>query len=263
VSTRNLVDAPEQRSARRRLRPTVRSPGPLFLGFAYESWSASQDWADEAPLPTDRWRGLEIRLSCLNFAMSALEAHTVAVHQVFFAGSMPRRQVAEWRRRPLVERMADLLPKKVHSARRQRLLQDVIDLVEHVRQPPPFQVAEQIDLFERPERPSGTEFWYGKSVWVRSPPPHEVNETDERYRPSDLPTDPLDVGRAQLSTALLIILEHLVLLDRHFKDWPEWPLTTRHENEEISVSAWFALLRSDYTGRHSAFFRRIQLDADA
>jgi hypothetical protein len=258
VSRRSLVDPPIQRGARKRTLPTIRSPGPVFLSFAAEAYRGSRDAEAEGAVSLGRFRSLEQRTSALMFASCALEAHSVAVHQAFFARDMSTREVAEWRRRGLVERFADLLPKKVHSARRQRLLMDVTELIEVVRQPPPIRVAEQIDLFDRTERPTGPDFWFGNSVWVRRDGPRLPE--DERHRPADLPTDPLELTHTHLVTALLILLEHCVLLDRHFTRWAEWPLATLIDGQVLTAASWFDELRKSYAGPHAAYFRRIVLE---
>lgn len=258
MSRRTLVDAPEHRSARKRSLPTIRSPGPVFLAFAISSYREAKELLDDPAV--GRFRALEMRLGALLYTSSAIEAHAVAVHQCFFARDMPTREVLLWRRGPLVERFADLLPRKVHSARRQRLLADVVELIDLVRQPPPIAVAEQIDLFERTERPSGPEFWFGNTVWVRREPPRLPEE--ERHHPAELPIDPLELTDQALETALLILLEHVVLLDRHYTRWAEWPLATRIGGETVTAAAWFDELRKAYDGPHAAYFRRIALVAD-
>ena len=256
MTRRTLVDAPEQRSARKRSLPTIRSPGPVFLAFAAQSYREARDLPDDAGAIA-RFRPLELRLSALTFMASALEAHMVAVHQCFFARDMPTREVLLWRRGPLIARFADLLPRKVYSARRQRLLADVVELIDVARQPPPIAVAEQIDLFERTERPSGPEFWFGNSVWVRRDVPRLPEE--ERHHPAALPTDPLELEDESMQTALLILLEQCVLLDRHYTAWAEWPLATRIGSETLTAAAWFDEMRQAYNGPHAAYFRRISL----
>jgi hypothetical protein len=248
-------EPPRPRGARKRTLPTIRSPGPVFLGFAARSFRAAAD-AQGQPAPAlTGFRALEQRTSALLFASCALEAHTVAVHQCFFARDLSTREILLWRKGDLVDRLADLLPKKVHSPRRQRLLMDVAELCELVRQPPPIRVAEQIDLFERTERPSGPEFWFGNTVWVRRDESRLIE--DERHRPADLPADPLELTHEHLVTALLILLEHCVLLDRHFARWAEWPLATLLDGQVLTAATWFDELRRAYAGPHAAYFRRV------
>lgn len=256
VSPRLLVDPPEKRSARLRTVPTVRSPGSVFLGFARAAWSEGRSEAGTRA-PAERWRPLELRLRCLTFALTALEAHVVAVQQTFFAREMTGKQVLSWRRRSLLERISDLLPKRAHSARRQRLLRDVTELERVIRQPPPLQVAEQIDLFERSVQPRGADFWFGNAVWVKRP---GKKDDDEGHRPAGLPRDPLELTDGALDTALLIVLEHCVLLDRTFQGWAEHPLSTRHEGKTLSAGDWFTELREGYTGPHAAYFKRVVVD---
>ncbi len=259
VCPRLLVDPPERRHARQRSVPTVRSPGPVFLGFARAAFRGLAEASETPGSPAERWRPVELRLRCLSYALTALEAHVVAVHQTFFARELSGKQVLAWRRRPLLERFSELLPKKAYSARRQRLLRDVVELERVVRQPPPFQVAEQIDLFQRSERPSGADFWFGNAVWVRRP--RSAKDADEGQRPGYLPQDPLELSERQLQTALLIVLEHCVLLDRTFQGWAEHPLSTRDEGRTLTASDWFAELREGYTGPHAAFFKRVVVES--
>lgn len=257
MSPRLLVPPPDKRNARLRSVPTVRSPGPVFLGFARAAFSDAKTLGD-ARLPVEeRWRPLELRLRCLTYALTALEAHVVAVHQCFFAREMTTRQVLSWRKRPLLDRFSDLLPKRAHSARRQRLLRDVVELERLVRQPPPLQVVEQIDLFERSERPRGADFWFGNAVWVRRAGP---KDDDEGHRPAELPRDPLELTDRALDTALLVVLEHVVLLDRTFRGWAEHPLSTRYDGKALTAGEWFLELRESYVGPHAAFFKRVVVD---
>jgi len=264
VSRRSLVDPPQPRGARKRSLPTIRSPGPVFLGFAAHNYRAACDVEPDTPFglagPAGpaRFRALELRTAALLFASCALEAHVVAVHQCFFARDLSTRQVLAWRKLDLVARFADLLPRRVHSARRQRLLLDVVELLGVVRQPPPLRVAEQIDLFERSVRPSGPSFWYGNAVWVRRD--NARPSDDERHRPADLPRDPLELALTQLQTALLVLLEHCVLLDRHFSRWAEWPLATVVDGGVLTAAGWFDELRRAYLGPHAAYFRRIVVE---
>lgn len=253
MGPRLLVSPPEKRQARQRTLPTVRVPGPVFLGFARAAYEEARASAATSS-PEDRWLPLERRARCLTYALTALEAHVVGVHQSFFARELTTRQVRAWRRRPLLERFSDLLPKRQHSARRQRLLRDVLELAHVLAQPPPFQVVEQIDLFERSERASGADFWFGRAVWVRR---HGPKDDEDGHRPAALPRDPLDLDERALETALLIVLEHCVLLDRTFQGWAEHPLTTRFEGRTLTAGEWFAELREGYTGPHATFFKRV------
>lgn len=253
MSPRLLVDPPEKRHARKRTLPTVRSPGPVFLGFARAAFEEARA-LPATPSSDERWLPLERRVRCLGYALTALEAHVVAVHQAFFARELTTRQARAWRKRPLLERFSELLPKRAHSARRQRLLRDVLELERVLRQPPPLEVAEQIDLFERSERPSGADFWFGKAVWVRR---HAPKDDDEGHRPAALPRDPLDLDQRALETALLVVLEHCVLLDRTFQGWAEHPLTTKVAGRTLSAREWFSELREGYTGPHAAYFKRV------
>lgn len=253
VSPRLLVEPPEKRHARKRTLPTVRSPGPVFLGFARVAFDESRALA-RSTSPEERWLPLERRVRCLLYALSALEAHVVAVHQAFFARELSTRQVIAWRKRPLLERLSELLPKRLHSARRQRLLRDVLELERVTRQPPPLEVAEQIDLFERSERPSGIDFWFGRAVWVRRP---TARDDEDGHRPAALPRDPLELDDRALVTALLVVLEHCVVLDRTYEGWTEHPLATQVGSRTLTAGEWFQELRDGYEGSHAAFFKRV------
>lgn len=256
VGPRLLVDPPVKRQARKRTLPTVRSPAPVFLGFARAAYDESKA-LPQTSAPAERWLPLERRIRCLHYALAALEAHVAAVHQTFFAQELSTRQVSAWRQRPLLERLSELLPRRLHSARRQRLLRDVLELERVIRQPPPLEVAEQIDLFERSERPSGVDFWFGRAVWVRRP---TARDEEEGHRPAALPRDPLELDERGLVTALLVVLEHCVVLDRVFEGWTEHPLATRSGGTTLTAREWFKELREGYAGPHAAFFKRVVVE---
>lgn len=257
MSRRRLVSTPSTRSVRLRSVPTVRSTGGVFLSFsreAYQGLSNTGTLGQTHPDPLERWRHLEHCARALGFACTALEAHLVGVHQCFFGRDFTTRQINDWRERPLVERLSSVLPRRAHSLRRQRLLQDVLDLEHLLRQPPPFQVAEQIDLFERSLRPAGYDFWFGRTAWARRS--DRAHRGVERGH-AELPRHPLDLTTSHISTALLIVLEHCVLLDRIFASWAEHPLTgTAHEGP-FTATGWFEEIRADYAGPHAAYFRRV------
>lgn len=231
--------------------------GGVFLSFSREAYQAlaSQVTAGKAQRdPLDRWRHLEHCARVLGFACTALEAHLVAIHQCFFGRDFTTRQIAEWRERPLLERLSSVLPRRAHSLRRQRLLQDVLDVERLLRQPPPFQVAEQIDLFERSLRPAGYDFWFGRTAWARR------TDSGQRGRErgyAEFPLNPLDLTSSHIRTALLIVLEHCVLLDRSFVGWAEHPLTATDHEGAVTATLWFEELRADYAGPHAAYFRRV------
>lgn len=237
--------------------PTVRSPGGVFLSFAREAYQAlsTKETARKTHLdPLERWRHLEQCARALGFACTALEAHLVGIHQCFFGRDFTTRQIEEWRERPLLERLSSVLPRRAHSLRRQRLLQDVLDVERLLRQPPPFQVAEQIDLFERSLRPAGYDFWFGRTTWARRP---ERTQRGGERGYAALPRNPLDLTTSHVRTALLIVLEHCVLLDRSFGGWAEHPLTATDPHGPCTATLWFEELRADYAGPHAAFFRRV------
>lgn len=237
--------------------PTIRSPAAVFLAYAMRNLDLAEAAKRERPLAQARWRAVEHRLSCFVFACSALEAHAVAVHQAFFAHRMPSRAVLAWRERPLAERLFELLPRRERSLRREQLLEDVLTFRRRVEQPPPFPVAEQIELFARPEPERADAFWFGdaRSAFVRL-----FSEPSDEHRPADLPGHPLDLDERGLETALLVVLEHIVLLDRHFKGWAEWPLRAVKDGRPQSAAAWFEELRGRYEGPHAAYFRRIRIE---
>jgi hypothetical protein len=239
--------------------PTVRSPGPVFLGFAAEAFRASQELAEGPLLPAERWRPTEARISALSYAHAALEAHTVGVHHCFFGQKMATREVVAWRQQSLVQRFAELLPKTAQSGRRQRLLRDVVELLALCRQPPPLHVVEQIELFARKDKPSGADFWFGRSTWVRRELPKGSLGDKEPGHPAGLPKDPLALGESPTMTALLVLLEHVILLDRYYPRWSEWPLRTWRRAEELSAAGWFEELRGGYDGPHASSFRRVVL----
>jgi hypothetical protein len=80
---------------------------------------------------------------------------------------------------------------------------------------------------------------------------------EARYRPAALPADVLSFGDRHLRTCLLVMLEHLVLIERRFH--PEPPLVIRREGGSIEIGEWFEELRSGYVGPHAAYFDRIRL----
>lgn len=247
---------------RRKLSPaSVRSPGAIFLYFAARNLDESCRLEGAGRDVERRWRAVEHRLSAFVFACSALEAHVVGVHQCFFAHRLPAREVRAWRELPLDERVKDLLPKRSLSSRRRRLLAEVMAFKRRVEQPPPFQVAEQIELFGPPEPPSSGTFWFGaeRGAFVKVTPKRDDDNED---RPTGLPKDPLDLEAVPLVTALLVVLEHCVLLDRHFQGWAEWPLSLRRDGRTVTAAEWFFELRAGYDGPHAAYFRRIRTDLE-
>lgn len=239
----------------------LRSPAALFLHFAARNLDESRGIAPVSSLEhAHQWRLVEHRLSCVLFACSALEAHLVAIHQVFFAHRMSRQNAATWRQLPLVERLSSLLPKRVFSTRRQGLLHEVLELRERIAQPPPFQVAEQIELFAPVRTRSSSDFWFGSSpgTWVKVP--LETSEKIDHPASAGLPKDPADLKDVHIVTALLILLEHAILLDRAYPQWSEWPLSVLLERDAIPAAAWFEALRERYDGPHAAYFRRIRTE---
>lgn len=245
----------------------VRSPAALFLHFAARNLEESRiDTAVSLSERTPQWRLVEHRLSCVLFACSALEAHLVAVHQVFFAHRLSRQEASSWRQLPMVERLSSLLSKRVFSTRRQMLLQEVLELRERIAQPPPFQVAEQIELFAPVQTRSSSDFWFGSAqgAWVKVP--LETQEGTDHQPSAGLPKDPADLNDTHVVTALLILLEHAILLDRAYANWSEWPLSVLRDRVACPAVLWFEDLRQAYEGPHAAYFRRIrtelQVDGD-
>lgn len=242
----------------------VRSPAALFLHFAARNLEESRVFVSPAGHEhTPQWRLVEHRLSAILFACSAVEAHLVAIHQVFFAHRISRQEAADWRQLPILERLASLLPKRVFSARRQLLLREVLDLRERISQPPPFQVAEQIELFAPVQTRSSSDFWFGSSqgAWVKVP--LDAQEEEENPPGAGLPKDPADLQDIHVVTALLILLEHAILLDRIYQNWSEWPLSVLRDKDPSPATQWFEELRESYEGPHAAYFRRLRTDLQA
>lgn len=250
----------DQPKPRRKLLPaSVRSPGALFLQFAATHLEETELSGHRTGTESSRFAPVRSHLSALLFAGSALEAHVVGLHHCFFAHRMRAEAVVAWRQRPLPERLADLLPKKVLSQRRRRLLDDVLALQRRVLQPPPFHVAEQIELFAPAAPPEKGAFWFGntESTWVKMP---SAGDDDDTHHPAGFPLDPLDLQPRHLVTALLILLEHAVLLDRAYRSWSEWPLSVFVGGEVRTAGEWLGVLRHSYEGPHAAYFRRIRID---
>ena len=243
----------------------VRSPAALFLHFSARNLEESRSLlATTGPEQhTPQWRLVEHRLSALLFACSALEAHLVAIHQVFFGHRISRQEAAAWRQLPILERLSSLLPKRVFSTRRQLLLREVLELRERIAQPPPFQVAEQIELFAPVQTRSSSDFWFGSSqgAWVKVP--LDAQEEEENPPSAGLPKDPADLLDLHVVTALLILLEHAILLDRIYQNWSEWPLSVLRDRDPSHASQWFEELRAPYEGPHAAYFRRLRTDLQA
>lgn len=255
---------------RKRSSAAVRSPAALFLHFAARNLDeADRLQGEQGPHrhpsipPGVRWRVMEHRLSCVRFATAALEAHVLALHQVFFAHQMTQAEGAAWRRLPLSERLQALLPKRVLSPRRRNLLQEVLALEERISRPPPFQVAEQIELFAPTETRSSADFWFGsaRGAWVKVPL-RQSDEPDEA-RPAGLPDDPAELSTPHVLACLLVLLEHALLLDRAYPEWSEWPLSLFHDGQARSAGEWFQALRERYEGPQAAYFRRIRTELQA
>lgn len=261
--SRDPRPSPSRPSPARKASPaSIRSPGAIFLSFAARNFDEARR-VDEAGRedPDQRWRATEHRLAAFLFACSALEAHVVGVHQCFFGQGRTPRELRTWRARSLEARVKELLPKRSWSVRRRRLLADVVQLRRRAEQPPPFQVAEQIELFGPAEPPAHGAFWFGpdRGGWFKVAP---RRDEDDEHQPAGLPDDPLDLDERQLTTALLVVLEHTVLLDRHFQGWSEWPLSARVGGRTVTAAEWFDALRAGYEGPHAAYFRRVRADLD-
>jgi hypothetical protein len=227
------------------------SPAQVFLTCAVAEWDALGAAAARRPATggTDdagaslRWGLLRHRLGALTWACSALEARANEVQAEHGIPGRVRVPEAEWRARPLEQRVGELVGAREMSRRRQRLLRDVEEFRDAILRPRPARFVEQLRL-DDPGRDA-------VPVLVES-----AGGRERRYRPADLPGNPLNFADGHLRTALLVVLEHVVLLDRRFER--HHPLTARRGTGEVTAAAWFEELRGGYQGPHAAYFRRVR-----
>ncbi|MEX2610527.1 MAG: hypothetical protein WEA24_11315 [Gemmatimonadota bacterium] len=218
------------------------SPAQVFLTCAVADWDALGDDAMAGPEEVLRWERLRRRLGAFIWACSALEARANEVQAEHGIPGRVRVPEAEWRTRPLEQRVGELVGEREMSRRRQRLLRDVEEFRDAVLRPRPARFVEQLRL---------DDLGRAAPVLVES-----AAGQDRRYRPADLPGNPLNFGDGHLRTALLVLLEHVVLLDRRFERHN--PLTARRGAGEVTAPAWFEELRGGYQGPHAAYFQRIR-----
>lgn len=217
------------------------APALAFLGMAARNYDAAcaADHAGQA---------LELRLATFFFARAAFEARINDVHEQRVGTRSAVRPDPRWRWRDAEERLETLLGHRAMSRRRRRLLRDVAEMWADVTRPAPIRIVQQMGLDAGAAPPA--------RLLLETPPQYRA----ERYRPAALPADPLALEERPLQTCLLVMLEHLVLLERRFR--PDPPLRVRRDGAMQSVEAWFDELRDAYEGPHAAYFKRIRLAGD-
>ncbi len=204
----------------------------------------------DASLAADGNRSLELRLATFFFAWAAFEARINEVHEQRIGTRTAVGPDPEWRWRTEVDRLERLLGGRAMSRRRVRLIQDVAELWANVSRPAVVRFVQQMRL------DGDGPFEDGNHLLLEAGPRYR----EERYRPARLPANPLDLEERHLRTCLLVILEHLVLLERRFR--PEPPLRVRRHDRWESLASWFDELRATYEGPHAVYFRRIRLPAE-
>ncbi|MEJ2184955.1 MAG: hypothetical protein P8Z36_03360 [Gemmatimonadota bacterium] len=210
----------------------------VLLGFAAHQDAAARE-AESAGA------ALEHRLAAFFFAYGGFQGRINEAYQERLQQGRVHAD-PEWRRRTAERRLGVLLGNEL-SRRRRRLLRDVEEMWGLVARPAARRVVKQMTLETASDREGG---------------PHLLLETgpeyrEVRYRPADLPLDALSFDDRHLRTCLLVMLEHLVLIERRFH--PQPPLRLRRDGAEIGVGDWFEELRRGYTGPHAAYFSRIRL----
>ncbi|HKJ93897.1 MAG TPA: hypothetical protein VJ957_12080 [Longimicrobiales bacterium] len=213
----------------------------VLLGFAVRQHAAAVD-ADDAVV------ALEHRLATFFFAYGGFQARiNEAYQQRLHQGRVHADQ--EWRHRTPERRLEALLGAREMSRRRRRLLRDVDEMWDSVTRPAALRVVKQMALDTPPDGPDRG----GVRVLLETGPAYR----EERYRPAALPADVLSFEERHLRTCLLVMTEHLVLIERRFH--PQPPLHVRTDAGPMDIGDWFEALRDGYTGPHAAFFDRIRL----
>lgn len=208
----------------------------VLLGFAAHQHAAAAANGAAA---------LEHRLAAFYFAYGGFQGRiNEAYQQRLHQGRV--HADPEWRRRTPERRLEALLGDEL-SLRRRRLLRDVEEMWEIITRPAALRVVKQMTLETTSER-AGT-----PAVLLETGPTYR----EPRYRPAALPADALSFGDLHLRTCLLVMLEHLVLIERRFH--PQPPLRVRRGSHELDVGDWFEELREGYGGPHAAYFSRIRL----
>lgn len=211
---------------------------PVLLGFAAHQHAATRK-AESAGA------ALEHRLAAFFFAYGGFQGRiNEAYQQRLHQGRV--HADPEWRRRLPEHRLEALLGDEL-SRRRRRLLRDVEEMWETVARPAALRVVKQMTLETASDRTGAP------SVLLETGPAYR----EARYRPAALPSDALSFDDRHLRTCLLVMVEHLVLIERRFH--PQPPLRVHVGEAELDVGDWFEELRKGYDGPHAAYFSRIRL----
>ncbi|MEJ2219049.1 MAG: hypothetical protein P8099_20880 [Gemmatimonadota bacterium] len=211
----------------------------VFLGFAAHQYAAAE-------VAENAGAALEHRLAAFFFAYGGFQGRiNEAYQQRLHQGRV--HADPEWRRRTPERRLEVLLGGEL-SRRRRRLLRDVEEMWDTVARPAALRLVRQMTLGTPDRSGSGD-----ARVLLETGPGYR----EDRYRPAALPADALTFDDRHLRTCLLVMLEHLVLIERRFH--PQPPLRVRRGDGNADVGDWFEELRRDYTGPHAAYFSRIRL----
>lgn len=210
----------------------------VLLGFAAHQHAAAHAAGSARA-------ALEHRLAAFFFAYGGFQGRINEAYQERLHQGRVHAD-PDWRRRTPERRLDALLGDEL-SRRRRRLLRDVEEMWEAVARPAALRVVTQMTLATAPDRTSASH------VLLERGPAYREN----RYRPAALPSDALSFEDRHLQTCLLVMLEHLVLIERRFH--PQPPLHVRRGDAELDIGNWFEELREGYTGPHAAYFSRIRL----
>lgn len=216
------------------------APAQILIGMAARNH-------DACLVARNQEHALELRLAAFFFAKAAFEARINEVHERRVGTRSRVRPDGNWRWRTAEDRLEALLGRRSMSRRRRRLLRDVAEMWDNVALPAAIRFVQQMGLEDAAGGSSDG------SLLLEAGPRYR----EERYRPAALPADPLAFEETHLRTCLLVMLEHLVLLERRFRPRP--PLKVPRAEKLREVSAWFDELRADYDGPHAAYFKRIRL----
>jgi hypothetical protein len=210
----------------------------VLLGFAAHQHAAVQGAGSAGA-------ALEHRLAAFFFAYGGFQSRiNEAYQQRLHQGRV--HADPDWRRRTPERRLHALLGDEL-SQRRRRLLWDVEEMWETLARPAALRVVRQMTLETAAESADAPR------VLLETGPANR----EARYRPAALPSDALSFDDRHLQTCLLVMLEHLVLIERRFH--PQPPLRVRRGDAELDIGDWFEELRAGYTGPHAAYFSRIRL----
>ena len=226
----------------------------LFLSIAIKN---HDNFVENNYQHQDTFPQEELLLSSFMYAYCALEAH-ISDTCYFFQNQIPQCSSQKWKTKIIEDRLQYLLGDKIISKRRRRLLENIREFRHSIQHPEPFVILERTTVISERECGHGiveTISKYTRSNIVKA----RKKYISTHYKPSKFPPDPLLIEYIHIQTALLIILEHILLLERKYKKRSGNPILILRKGEVILVTECFKTLRNKYNGPHAAYFNRINI----